>query len=93
MGASTSLKLPDALKARVASAAAASGKTAHAWMVEAIEVQALLAERRREFVGSALRAEEEVAQYGLVHDADEVASYFLARTRGKVARRPRARKR
>jgi len=32
------------------------------------------AERRREFVASAIAAEEEVAQYGLVYDADEVFS-------------------
>lgn len=93
MTVSTTLKLPDELKARVATAAAASGQTAHAWMLAAIEAQASLAERRREFVATALRAEEEVAQYGLVHDADEVASYLLARAAGRPARRPRARKR
>lgn len=93
MAISTTLKLPDALKARVAAAAGDSGKTAHAWMLEAIEAQASLAERRREFVAVALRAEEEVAQYGLVHDGDEVASYLLAKAAGKTTRRPRARKR
>ncbi len=93
MAVSTTLKLPDTLKARVATAAAESGKTAHAWMVDAIEAQAALAERRRNFVTAALRAEDEVAQYGLVHDADEVASYILARAGGEATKRPGPRKR
>ncbi len=92
MTASTTLKLPDELKIRIASVAAAAGKSAHAWMVEAIESQAALAERRRAFVASALKAEEEVAQYGLVHDADEVFSYIKAKIEGRAAKRPKARK-
>ncbi len=92
MAASTTLKLPDQLKERIASAAAASGKTAHAWMVEAIEAQASLAERRRAFVASALKAEQEVAQYGLVYDADEVFSYITAKAEGKKSKRPSPRK-
>ncbi|MFY9328689.1 MAG: hypothetical protein WAO76_11835 [Georgfuchsia sp.] len=92
MTASTTLKLPDDLKTRIASAAAESGKSAHAWMVDAIEAQAALAERRRTFVASALKAEQEVAQYGLVHDADEVFSYIKAKIEGRTAKRPKARK-
>lgn len=92
MTASTTLKLPDELKSRVVSVAAESGKSVHAWMVDAIEAQAALAERRRAFVASALRAEQEVAQYGLVHDADEVFSYLKARAEGRKAKRPKARK-
>ena len=92
MTASTTLKLPDEMKIRIASVAAAAGKSAHAWMVEAIESQAALAERRRAFVASALKAEEEVAQYGLVHDADEVFSYIKAKIEGRAAKRPKARK-
>jgi predicted transcriptional regulator len=90
MATSTTLKLPEDLKSRIASAAAASGKTAHAWMVEAIEAQTSLAERRREFVASALKAEQEVAQYGLVYDADEVFSYVQAKAAGKPAKRPKS---
>ena len=92
MSASTTLKLPDQLKDRIASAAAASGKTAHAWMIDAIEAQAALAERRQSFVASALNAEQEVAQYGLVYDADEVFSYIKAKAEGRRRKRPSARK-
>lgn len=92
MPATTTLKLPDQLKARVARAAEASGKSAHAWMVEAIEAQAALAERRQAFVDSALQAGQEVARYGLVFDADEVFSYLKARAAGEAASRPEPQK-
>lgn len=88
----TTLKLPETLKDRVVTAAAAAGKSPHAFMVEAIERQTELAERRRAFVDSALTAEQEVAQYGVVYDGDEVLSYLKARLEGKQAARPRKRK-
>jgi predicted transcriptional regulator len=46
MTSTTTLKLSDELKARIASAAQQTGKTAHAFMVEALELQTELAERR-----------------------------------------------
>lgn len=88
----TTLKLPEALKDRVVTAAAAAGKSPHAFMVEAIERQTELAERRRAFIDSALTAEQEVAEYGVVHDGDEVLSYLKARLEGKQVARPRKRK-
>ena len=92
MAISTTLKLPETLKSRVADAAAAAGKTPHAFMVDAIELQTALCERRREFFGDALAAREEVAQYGLVYDGDEVLSYLKARLEGHKLARPRKRK-
>jgi predicted transcriptional regulator len=90
MSATTTLKLPEELKARVAAAAESAGKTPHAFMVEALTAQTALAERRREYVASAAKAEQEVAEYGLVYDADEVFSYIKAKLEGKRTRRPKA---
>jgi predicted transcriptional regulator len=92
MTSSTTLKLPAELKDRVAEAAEAAGRSPHAFMVEAIEAQTRLAERRREFVASALEAEREVAKFGLVYDGDEVLSYLQAKLSGQTVRRPRRRK-
>jgi len=92
MTVTTTLKLPDDLKAQVTLAAEASGTTAHAWMVNAIAAQAELAQRRQAFVASALRAEQEVAEYGLVHDADEVFSYLIAKTESRKATKPKKKK-
>lgn len=88
MAATTTLKLPDALKSRITRIAEAAGKTPHAFMVEALLAQTELAERRREFVESAKLARQEVAEYGLVYDADEVFSYLQDRLEGKLVKRP-----
>lgn len=86
--ATTTLKLPEPLKSRIANAAEYAGKTPHAFMLDALQAQTELAERRREFVDAALQAREDVAQYGLIHDVDEVFSYIQALSDGKQAERP-----
>ena len=89
----TTLKLPEDLKKRIAPLADSAGKTAHAWMVEAIEMQATLAEKRRAFIADARAAEEEVERTGLVYRAADVHGYIRARASGKKAPRPRLVKR
>jgi predicted transcriptional regulator len=93
MPATTTLKLPDNLKKRIAPLAESAGKSAHAWMVEAIETQATLAEKRRAFIADALAADEEVRRTGLVYRADDVHRYLRARASGKKAPRPKLVKR
>jgi predicted transcriptional regulator len=88
MAASTTLKLPEPLKARISSLAKAAGKTPHAFMVEALESQVRLAEQRRNFVQAALTAEQEVEKCATVYSADEVHRYLRQRLAGKKARRP-----
>lgn len=92
MAVTTTLKLPEELKARIASAAEAAGKTAHAYMVEALAAQAAFDERRRAFVSAAHVAEQEVAEYGLVFDADEVFSHIQLKLSGKPGKPPKAKK-
>ncbi len=93
MPATTTLKLPDNLKKRIAPLAESAGKTPHAWMVEAIETQATLAEKRQAFVADALAAHREVEQTGLVYRAGDVHRYIRARVSGKKAPRPKLVKR
>ena len=88
MPATTTLKLPDNLKKRIAPLAESAGKTAHAWMVEAIETQATLAEKRTAFVADARAAEAEVERTGKVYAFDDVHRYMRALASGKKARRP-----
>ncbi len=92
MATTTTLKLPEDLKARIATAAEAAGKTSHAYMVDALASQAAFDERRRAFVAAAFVAEQEVAEYGLVFDADEVFSHIQAKLDGKISKRPKAKK-
>ena len=86
------LKLSDDLKARINELAAASGKSPHAFMVDALATQAAREESRRAFAASALEAREEVARYGQVMEASDVHKWLLARSSGKKAARPRAKK-
>jgi predicted transcriptional regulator len=85
----TTLKLPEELKERVASVVNGTGRTAHAFMVEAIEQQTRLAEQRRQFVDAALAADREFARSRKGYALEDVAKYLLARAAGKRTRRPR----
>ena len=84
----TSLKLTEALKARVEAAAEAAGKTPHAFMVEAIERETARAERYDAFIDEALEAEQEMQRSGEYFAAEDVFRYVTARAEGKPARRP-----
>ena len=88
MSATTTLKLPENLKKRIAPLAESAGKTPHAWMVEALEMQAALAERKA-FVASALAAEKDVERSGKVYAFDEVRRHMHALAQGKNVKRPK----
>ncbi len=88
MAATTTLKLPEELKARIASAAQATGRTPHAFMVEALETQARLAEMRQSFINDAVASAAEVDAGGALYTMEDVQEYILARTSGKTAKRP-----
>jgi predicted transcriptional regulator len=89
MGA-TSLKLPDDLKKRIQSLVAGTGRTAHAFMLEAIARETERAELRRKFGAEAAEAEEQTLRSGRAYDAHEVFTYLKAKASGQKARRPRA---
>lgn len=85
----TTLKIPEALKARITDTAEHAGKSAHAFMVEALETETQRAELRREFVDTALRAEQEIAKYGEAYAMDAVHQYFNDKLAGRPAVRPK----
>jgi predicted transcriptional regulator len=87
--ASTTLKLPERLKQRIALLVRSSGKTPHAWMVEALETHAALAEKRRIFVADALAAEKEVERTGRAYPTGEVHRYLHVRVAGRKTKRPK----
>ena len=57
-------------------------------MIEAIETQAALAEKRRAFVNDALAAEKDVSRNGKVYAFDRVRQYMSTIASGKKAKRP-----
>jgi predicted transcriptional regulator len=75
------LKLPPELKERVASVVKGTEKSAHAFMVEAIEQQTSLAEKRRNFVAA--------VRTGMAYTLEDVKADYAARAAGGKAKRPR----
>jgi predicted transcriptional regulator len=90
MPISTTLKIPEDLKLRIAHLAEIAGKTPHAFMVEALEAETQRSELRRDFVAAALAAEQEVTKYGEVYSLDAVHRYFSDKLAGKSPRKPKA---
>lgn len=90
MSVTTTLKLPDALKSRIAPLAQSEGKTAHAWMLSALELQAALAEKRATFIADALASEQEALQSGNVYAAEDVHRYLRERAAGNTPPPPQS---
>jgi predicted transcriptional regulator len=87
MTATTTLKLPDRLKTRIARLAKESGRSAHSLMVEALEREVAREERMREFVREALASDAAVEEGAAVYRAEDVHAWMerLAK-QGKTAR-------
>jgi predicted transcriptional regulator len=81
--ATTSLNLPDDLKARVETASERQGLTSHAFMVRAIELATNSAEPCSDFIADALAARKHLQETGISYEAEDVHEYILARARGE----------
>ena len=89
MAATTTLKLPEPLKARIAPLAEAAGKSPHAWMIEALEERVAQSEAYAAFMAKALEADREMTDTGLGYAADDVHQYLLEKLEGKPVKRPK----
>jgi predicted transcriptional regulator len=89
MAVATTLKLPETLKARIAPLAEATGKSPHAWMIEALEERVVQSEAYAAFVAEALEADREMTETGEGYDADDVHAYLRAIVAGENAARPK----
>ena len=89
MAATTTLKLPEPLKARIAPLAEADGKSPHAWMIEALEERVAQSEAYAAFMAEALEADSEMTETGIGYAAEDVHQYLLAKLEGKSVKRPK----
>ena len=87
----TTIRLPEDLKTRLDSLAAADGKSTHAFMVEALARAAELRERQLGFDAEVQERWKHLQRTGLVLAHDEVKAYAVALAAGKKPRRPKAR--
>lgn len=87
MAATTTLKLPEKLKTRIARLAKAKQRSAHSVMVDALEREVAREERMRDFVRDALAADAAIEKGAAVYRAEDVHAWLgrLA-TNGKAAR-------
>jgi predicted transcriptional regulator len=88
----TTIRLPEELKARVAAAAKRAGTTSHNFILEAIAEKAGQEERRGEFHDTAERRYAEIVASGKTIPWTEMRRYLEDRLAGKKVRRPTARK-
>ncbi len=88
----TTIRLPDDLKSRVAAAAERAGTTAHAFILEAIADKADQAERRANFYDLAEKRYADLAASGKTIPWEKMRKYLEDRVAGKSVARPRTRK-
>jgi predicted transcriptional regulator len=89
MTATTSLKLPDALKEQIAKIAALEGKTAHALMVETLQTAMDDARMRDDFYREAEEAYESTLRTNVCYSHEEIATWARAKVRGDTAAFPK----
>lgn len=88
----TTIRLSDELKARVAAAAKREGTSANNFIVEAIAEKADADERRAEFHALANRRWQRILETGETVPWEEFRHYLMDRIHGKDTPRPAPRK-
>lgn len=88
----TTIRLPDELKARVAEAAKQAGTTSHGFILEAIAEKADLAELGADFDAVAEQRYARIVESGETLSWNEMRGYLEDRIAGMATQRPAARK-
>lgn len=86
----TTIRLPEDLKARVAQAAAAEGTTAHNFILEAIAEKTALAEQQADFHAVADQRYAQFLESGESVPWEDARVYLMQRLEGKGAKMPSA---
>ncbi|MFO0447748.1 MAG: hypothetical protein ACK52I_03480 [Pseudomonadota bacterium] len=85
----TSIKLPPALKARVARLAKSTGRSPHSLIVEAVERHTAAEERMQQFVADALAADADIERTGEAFRAEDVHAWLDRLAKGRKSARPK----
>jgi predicted transcriptional regulator len=89
MANTTTLKIPDQLKARIARLARETKRSAHSVMIDALEREVTREERMRDFVREALEADAGIEKGGDVYRAEDVHEWIERLARDGKAARPK----
>jgi len=88
----TTIRLPEDLRVRVAAAAKRAGKTSHSFILEAVAEKAEREEQRNDFEELADKRFAQIIETGKTIPWNEMRKYLEERLAGKAPRRPTARK-
>lgn len=88
MSATTTIRLSEELKSRIASAAERAGKTTHSFIIEAITEKADMEEQRNAFELEADTRFSRIVETGKTVKWSEVRSYLQQRVNGDLPARP-----
>jgi predicted transcriptional regulator len=89
MAATTTIRLPPKLRARLGSLAKQTGRSAHSLIIEAVERHASYEEQMRSLVKDALAADSEMDKTGEVYRADDVHAWMKRLATDASAPRPK----
>lgn len=92
MATTTKIRLPEDLKARIASAAERAGKTTHSFILEAIAEKADLEDLRADFDAVADARFAKIVESGETISWSDARDFLEERLAGKQTPRPAARK-
>jgi predicted transcriptional regulator len=88
MAATTTIRLPPKLRARLGALAKQTGRSAHSLIVEAVERHAAYEEQIRSLVKEALAADAEIDESGEVYRAEDVHDWMQRLALDGKAKRP-----
>jgi len=86
MSATTTIRLPPELRARIASLAEQTGRSAHSVIVEAIERYVNYEEQMRSLVQEALASDAEIERTSEVYRAEDVHTWLRRLADGPAVR-------
>lgn len=86
MSETTTIRLPPKLRARVRALAGKSGRSAHSFILEAVERHAAYEEEMRNLVKEALAADADIERTGEAYRADDVHAWVDRLAKGAAPR-------
>jgi predicted DNA-binding protein len=89
MAETTTIRLPPKLRARIHALAKQSGRSAHSFILEAVERHADYEEQMRSLVKEAVEADADIDRTSEVYRADDVHAWMARLAHGTTTERPK----
>ncbi len=90
MAATTTIRLPPSLRARLRALAKETDRSVHSLIVEGVERYAAYEEQMRRLVKEAIASDAQIQRLGEVFRADDVHAWMQRLAQGESAARPKS---